>query len=66
MGSQMKVCAIYSIWFTRMNCLRLGNTKETVSQIKACVIEGIHFRRINYLRLGNIIEMGQPDQSVCD
>ena len=65
-GSQMKVCAIYNIRFTRMNCLCLGKTKEMVSQIKVCVIEGICFRRIKCLRLGNITETGQPDQSVCD
>ena len=37
-GSQMKVCVIYSIRFTRMNYFWLGNTKETVSQIKVCAI----------------------------
>ena len=26
---QIKVCAIYGIWFTRMNYFRLGNATET-------------------------------------
>ena len=60
------MCAIYGMRFTGMNCLWLGNTKETVSQIKVCVIEGIRFRRINCLHLGNRTETGKPDQSVCD
>ena len=30
MVSQIKVCAIYEIRFTRINCFRLGNTTETV------------------------------------
>ena len=34
MGNQMKACVIHNIRFTRMNCLLLGNRKETVSQIK--------------------------------
>ena len=49
-GSQMKVCAIYNIRFTQMNCLWLGNTKETVSQIKVCVIYIMQFTRMNCLR----------------
>ena len=30
MVSQIKLCAIYSIQFTRMNYFRLGNATETV------------------------------------
>ena len=37
-GSQIKVCAIYDIQFTRMYYLRLGNATETVNQIKICAI----------------------------
>ena len=64
MGSQMKVCAIYNILFTRMNYLWLGNTKETVRQIKVCVIYDIRFTRMNCFRLGNATETVQPDQGV--
>ena len=49
-GSQMKVCAIYSIRFTRMNYLWLGNTKETVSQIKGVCDIRHGFTRMNCLR----------------
>ena len=45
----MKVCAIYSIRFTRMNYFLLGNTKEMVSQIKVCAIYNIQLTLINYL-----------------
>ena len=30
LGSHMKVCAIYGMWFTRMNCLRWDKRTETV------------------------------------
>jgi hypothetical protein len=46
----MRVCAIYDIQFTRMNCVRLGNTIETVSQIKVCAMKGIQFTQMSYLR----------------
>ena len=62
----MKVCAIYNIRFTRMNCLLLGNTKETVSQIKVCAIYGIEFTRMNCFGLGNATETVQPDEGVCN
>ena len=45
MGSQMKVCAIYNIRFTRMS-----NPIETVNQIKVCAIYGIQFTLMNLLR----------------
>ena len=48
-GSQMKVCAIYNIRFTRTNCFWLGNTKETVSQIKVCAIYSMRFTQMNCL-----------------
>ena len=38
MDSQMRVCAIYGIQFTRMNCVWLGNTIEKVQLNKICVI----------------------------
>ena len=36
----MKVCAIYGIQFTRMNCLRWGRWTEMVQLNKMCVIRG--------------------------
>ena len=59
MGSQIKVCAMYSIQFTRMNCLWLGNTKETVSQIKVCAMYDMRFTRMNCLRWDKRTEMVQ-------
>ena len=55
-GSQMMVCAIYSIRFTRMNFVSSGNTMETVRLNKMCVIGGkqVHnqkcVRSINHKR----------------
>ena len=49
-GSQIKVCVIYGIRFTRTNCFRLGNTTETVQLNKMCVICGIQFTWMNSLR----------------
>jgi hypothetical protein len=46
----MRVCAMYGIEFTRMNCMRLVNTIERVSQIKVYAMEGIQFTRMNCLR----------------
>ena len=52
----MKVCAICSIHFSRINCLWLGNTTETIDQLNVCVIDGIQFNRINYLRWAKTTE----------
>ena len=42
-----------------MNCLWLGNTKETVSQIKVCVMYDMRFTRMNCLRWDKRIETVQ-------
>ena len=66
MGSQMEACAIHSIQFTRMNCLCLGNTKETVIRIKGvCDIRhAVHWDELFALRHGN--RNGSNEQDVCD
>ena len=53
----MKVCVMYNIQFTRMNCLWLGNTKETDNPIKVCAMYNIRFTQMNCLWLGNTKEM---------
>ena len=40
MGCQMRVCAIYGMQFTRINCVLLGNTMETIQLNNMCVIRG--------------------------
>ena len=62
----MKACAIHIIRFTRMNCLLLGNTKETVSQIKGmCDIRhAVHSDELFALRHEN--RNGSNEQEVCD
>ena len=50
-------CAMKGIWFSSINCLRWGGTKETDSQMKACAIHSIRFTRMNCLWLGNTKEM---------
>ena len=66
MGSQMKVCVMYNIWFTWMNCLRLGNTKEMVSQMKdVCDIRhAAHSDKLFALRHEN--RNSSNEQDVCD
>ena len=50
MGSQMKAFAIYNRRFTKMNCVWVGNTMETVQLNKMCVIRGIHVRNQKCVR----------------
>src|SRR5215216_5290312 len=65
MGCQMKVCAIYGIEFTRMNYLRLGNTKEMVSQIKVCEIYGMRFTRPCRQCVTSVVTVRSPLASSC-
>ena len=52
-------CAMQGIWFSSMNYLRWGRTKETGSQMKACAIYIIRFTRMNCLWLGKRTKMVQ-------
>ena len=49
-GSQMKDYAMYNIRFTRMNCVWLGNTMETIQLNKMCVICGKQVRNQKCVR----------------
>ena len=62
----MKACAIHSIRFTGMNCLWLGNKKETGSQMKVCAIYSIRFTQMNCLWLGNTKETVSQIKGVCN
>ena len=62
----MKVCVMYNIRFTRMNCLWLGKTKEKGSHMKVCAIYIIRFTQMNYLWLGNTKETVSQIKGVCD
>ena len=58
-------CAMHGIWFSSINCLRWGGTKETGSQMEVCAIYSIRFTRMNSVIRQHKIN-GQPDQRVCD
>ena len=49
-------CAMKGIWFSSINCLRWGGTKETGNQMKVCATYSIRFTPMNYLWLGNTKE----------
>ena len=49
-------CAMQGIWFSSINCLWWGGTKETGSQMEVCAIYNIRFTRMYYLWLGNTKE----------
>ena len=68
MGSQMKACAIYSIRFTGMNCVLLGNTMETVQLNKMCVIRGKQVRNQKCVRrpiIAQTITANKPCDLLC-
>ena len=46
-------CVMRGIWFSSINCLWWGGTKETGSQMKVCAIYNIRFTRMNCLWLAN-------------
>ena len=52
-------CAMQGIWFSSINCLWWGGTKEMGSQMKVCAIYIIRFTRMNCVWLGNTMEMVQ-------
>ena len=64
-GSQMKACAIYSIQFTRMNCVIRqhngnGSTEQDVCDTRHIVHSDEQFVIRKHKR------NGQPDEGVCD
>ena len=68
MGSQMKVCAIYNIRFTRMNCVWLGNSMEMVQLNKKCVIHGKQVRNQKSVRrpiITQTIAANNPCELLC-
>ena len=52
-------CAMQGVWFSSINCLRRGGTKETGNQMKACAIYSIQITRMNCVWLGNTMETVQ-------
>ena len=59
-------CAMQGIWFSSINCLQWGGTKETGSQVKVCAIHSIRFTRMNCLWLGNTKKWSARSRCVCD
>ena len=59
MVQNLVACAMQGIWFSSINCLGWGGTKETGSQMKACAIYSIRFTRMNCVWLVSTMETVQ-------